>query len=345
MAKPDGWAAVAQDERAIYVFPNKDKLEARDPGTGQVFWVFPDKNKPDQKKVGFEAVYDDPILADGSLYFGSHDGKLIALNANDGSLRWLKDDISGGITGGPLLVDGLLVFGTDTGRIYARKATDGSTAAGWPVSGVKAGEQVWAPPVPAGSGRVAIATMDGVVRAYSLADASEVWAAPFEADGAVADLGVAGAEIFVPSLGKEAIFLDPASGRSAGSFATSDWLWSNPAVASGVGYFGDFGGKVYAVDLASRRMLWAAAYDAEAKIKSAPVVIGDVLIVASREPAVHFISIKDGSRLNVVPIDSGTVRAPLTVRDGKALLVTTKGTVFVADPVTRSVALAPGERN
>ncbi len=346
VANPDGWAPILEDEGRLLVFPEKDRLEARSLDTGAVLWRFPDKNKPDQKKLKFEAVYDDPIRDGGALHFASLDGKLISLNAADGSLRWVRDDFKGGVIGGPVLVNGLLIFGTDASRIYARNATDGSPAASWPQDGINPGEQVWAPPVVSGE-VVIVATMGGSVQAYRLADGSPAWAEPFQAEGAVGDLAVVGGKVFVPSLDKHVYLLDPATGREAiAAFTATDWVWTTPAVADGAAYFGDFGGQIVALDLATGRNRWAAPYDAASKSKAAPVLIGGVLILATRDAVVHFLNAADGTRLNAVPLpDSGTVRAPITVIGGKGYIVTTDGHVYIADPANRSVNLAPGGRN
>jgi hypothetical protein len=67
-------------------------------------------------------------------------------------------------------------------------------------------------------------------------------------------------------------------------------------------------------------------------------VIGDVLIVADRDPTVTFFNLSNGDFLNRVPLsDTGTVRANLVVKDGFAYFGTTDGELWRADPQNRSV--------
>jgi hypothetical protein len=74
-------------------------------------------------------------------------------------------------------------------------------------------------------------------------------------------------------------------------------------------------------------------------MKAGPVIIDDVLVVADRQPTVHFIRLSDGAGLNRVPLpeDAGTARADLVESEGRALVLTTDGRLFAADPAT-----APG---
>ena len=62
------------------------------------------------------------------------------------------------------------------------------------------------------------------------------------------------------------------------------------------------------------------------------------LVLADRKPVVHFLSLDDGTLLNRVPLEgAGTVRAGLTLWKGQALVATTEGKLFTADPERRSV--------
>jgi outer membrane protein assembly factor BamB len=104
-------------------------------------------------------------------------------------------------------------------------------------------------------------------------------------------------------------------------------------------YFGDLGGRIHALDITNNLADAWAPIDAGAAVKAGPVVIDGTLIVASREPEVLFIDAETGETLNRVPIDSGTVRAALFELEGQALAIvaTTEGDLFLANPDNRSV--------
>jgi outer membrane protein assembly factor BamB len=333
---PEGWASPVGQDSTIYYFPKKDRVAALsvEGGLATETWTFPAPNREDQKDLKFKAVYD--AASDGTtLYFGSWDGRVLALDGASGEVRWtLKSEIQGGIVGGPIIAGDYIAFGTTDGRVYVRQRTTGSTAPGWPDRGIDFPVGVWAAPV-YHDGTLYIATMGGEVWAYDIATATPTWPEPFKTTGAIADLAfIEGGRLFVPSFNKKVYVLDAATGREiAQPFAASDWIWSRPAVADGTIYFGDFSGKVYALDITTLTPKWPAPYDSGASVKAAPVVIGDTLVVANRDPEVHFINTATGQRLNMVPLnDAGTVRASLVEYDGKALVATTKGRLFLADP-------------
>jgi len=331
---PEGWASPVDQDSTLFYFPEKDRVAAvrLEDGFARQAWTFPADNREDHEDLKFKAVYDAAI-ADGILYFGAWDGPVLALHTENGEVAWAFDRVQGGIVGGPVVQDGIVAFGTTEGRIYVRDARTGEPAPGWPENGLDLSDGIWAPPV-IEEGRLFIATMGGDLLAFDLASGREAWDAPFEASGAIADLAlVAPGRLFVPSLDKRVRLVDTATGRPIGpAFVARDWIWTRPAVADGYMYFGDFSGNVYALSIENLSERWIP-YDAGKRIKAAPVVIGDTLVVATRDPEVHFIDIRNGQRLNTVPIpDAGTVRAGLIEHDGMAIVATTRGRLFVADP-------------
>jgi hypothetical protein len=73
-------------------------------------------------------------------------------------------------------------------------------------------------------------------------------------------------------------------------------------------------------------------------VRAGAVVINGVVVVADRKPVVTFFDAANGTVLNRVPIlDSGTVRADLTEKDGSAYVATTSGKLFRAEPDSRRV--------
>jgi len=344
IANPEGWARPALEEPTAYLVLDKNELfavEVQDGGFGATRWSFPDKNRhPDQDDLDLRAIYSMPVVDGDTIYIADYDEGVFAINAADGSIRWrIKgDDISGNVVNDLGSSEELLSFGTTDGHVYIVKKSDGSPADGWPAGGRTFGKGVWAAPVIQGD-RVFVATMGGKLHALSLADGSEVWQAPFEADGAIASLTALGDDrLFVPSLDKRVYILSSADGSVLGEFEASDWVWTEPAVSGDRVYFGDFSGMVYAVDI-SNGATKAWEFKAGAKVKASPAIVenvpnvGDVLVVADNDAVVYFLDAETGERLNAVPIrDSGRVRAGLSAFEGRAYVVTTEGKVFAAEP-------------
>ena len=120
----------------------------------------------------------------------------------------------------------------------------------------------------------------------------------------------------------------------------SDWVWMQPAIKDSLAYYADFGGNVYVLNITTGKA--TALGEVAAKVKSSPVVVGDVLVVADRARNVTFFNIKEAKKLNTVPAgDSGTFRAGLTVANELVYAVTTKGALFRANPKELSVVEIP----
>lgn len=353
IANPEGWARPALEDPTAYLVLDKDELfavEVQDGNLGATRWTFPDKDRhPGQDDLDLRAIYSTPIVEGDTIFIADYDEGVFAINAEDGSIRWriAGNDISGNLVNELGSSDDLLSFGTTDGHVYVVKKSDGSPADGWPAGGKRFDKGVWAAPIIQGD-RVFVATMGGELHALSLADGSEAWSQPFEANGAIASLTALGDDrLFVPSLDKRVYIVSSADGSVLGEFKASDWVWTEPAVRGDRVYFGDFSGMVYAVDISNgANQVWE--FKAGAKVKSAPAIVenvpnvGDVLVVADDEAVVYFLDAETGERLNAVPIqDAGRVRAGVTAFEGRAFVVTTKGRVFAAEPQRLAVVPVP----
>jgi outer membrane protein assembly factor BamB len=164
----------------------------------------------------------------------------------------------------------------------------------------------------------------------------------FSASGAIADLTRINDDyLFVPSINRHVYLIRTKDGTVAGDVKAADWIWTAPAVSGSQVFFGDFGGKVYGLDISSGSIkdLWSqpASVNGE-RVKAGAAIVDDVLVVADRKPVVTFINAKDGSVLNAVPLtDVDTVRADVVAKDGAAYVVTTDGKLFRAEPGQRRV--------
>lgn len=353
--QPRGWAEPVFEGRALHLFPESGLLAAvrlDQPGGlfGDAAWTFPDDNLAAEEDIDLGAVYGPPIVTADRIILATFDGELIALSRAGRFLPgedWMRDDIEGAIVGGAVLAGDRLIFGTTERRLYARSPANGGPVGNWPLDGLRLDGEIWARPVVSG-GTVFVATMDGAVHAFDVASGEERWAEPFDAGGAIAEMALidgSGTEfpelLFVPTLGSRVWLVDPANGRAVYQpLAAGAWVWTTPAVADGVAWFGDFGGRVHALDLASGDMRWTVPYDTESKVKARPVLIGDTLIVGDEKGYVHFLDAATGALRNRNPQSGGGLgkfRAAFVERDGFAWMLSTNGRLYRADPEALSV--------
>lgn len=117
-------------------------------------------------------ITGSPVVSDGRVFIGSHDGKLYAFDAISGGRLWAFDAGSP-ISGTPALSGGVLYLVNDAGSLFALDAVTGKKR-------VVAGDG--SPnPGPTGTspsiheGRLYIGTNDGSVIAYNLATLTQDW--------------------------------------------------------------------------------------------------------------------------------------------------------------------------
>ncbi len=172
--------------------------------------------------VGFgagQAGWSGVAVADGSLFFGSISGKLIALDISNGGSSWQETFEDSGSAGGfgcvpsatavalygtPAVSGELVYAGGYNGKIYALNITTGAVRWVYPREG---GLGPIVGGAAASQGRVYFASTDG--RVYAL---------------------------------------DAATGDFAWEFETGDKIWSTPAIDGDTIYIGSFDKKLYALN-------------------------------------------------------------------------------------------------
>lgn len=342
---PQGWAQPVPTQGDLLLLQSKDHLTSAHlnaDNTGTVNWIFPDSKLSDQKDLKLKAIYGEPVIDGDTIFLGAYSGDAFAVNRADGKMKWHLASLNGSVVGGPVVDGELLAFGTTEGRLYVVKKADGSPAPGWPLQGKVLKGGIWAEPVMA-NGVIYVATMEGQLYALKLSDGSDVWAKPFSASGAIAELApLDDAHLFVPSLNKQVYIVDKKTGLAGEVvFKADDWVWTKPAydAQQKIAYFGDFSGKVYALDITTGLAKWDFA--THQRIKAAPAIVENTLVVADRKPLVSFLDRSTGASRNVVvfPAGAGTVRADVAPsEDGKsALISTTSGKLFRADGAATSL--------
>jgi len=339
IVNPSGWASPAVDGPNAYYLQSKDHLAAitfAASGDATASWTFPDKNKSDQKSLSLQAIYGTPAIDGDTVYDASYSGAVFAINKADGTLRWIRTDLVGSVIASPALSGDYLAVGTVDKHIYLIKKSDGTPAPGWPNAGITLKDGIWAQPIIKGD-VLYVATMGGDVQALKLADGSPAWNKPFHISGAIADLATLDdSHLFVPSLNKHVYIVNISDGTASHpGFQASDWVWTRPAFQNGIVYFGDFSGSIYALDINTGAQVWQ--YSTGTKVKSAPAVVQDTLVVADEKTLVYFLDSHTGALRNRLPLpdsNAGKVRADISVMpDGSAALIaTTGGKLYKADP-------------
>jgi outer membrane protein assembly factor BamB len=82
-----------------------------------------------------------------------------------------------------------------------------------------------------------------------------------------------------PPGGTTTVTPPPRAGSVAWSFTTQGQIWSSPAVANGIVYFGSDDGNVYAIDVKTHKQLWQV--QTGGLVRSSPAVVNGVVYIGT----------------------------------------------------------------
>lgn len=257
-------------------------------------------------------VLASPAVVDGSVYVGSSDGEVLALDASTGTPRW-RFRTQGPVASSPAVIGGVVYVGSVDGKVYALDAASGTER--W--SFATKGERRFTAPGIHGA----------IPRTERMPDPFDVFlSSPTVVDGVV----------YVGSGDQHVYALDAATGALRWSFATGDVVHTSPAVADGLVIVGSFDSRVYAIDARTGRERWryqlgtdTVMYNQVGVASSAAVANGTVF-VGGRDGRFHAIDLATGAPRWTHDNHGGWTIASPAVRDGVVYFPTSDGTRFKA---------------
>jgi eukaryotic-like serine/threonine-protein kinase len=201
------------------------------------------------------AIWGSPALSQGSVFIGSDDGNLYALDARTGSLRW-KFASQGIVRSQPAIANGLVYFTSDDGLLYAIH--------------VKDGKQAWS----ADFGNSLDQTKRENLGGASPTDYDYVQSSPVVSDGTV----------YAGSLDGHLYALTADTGKIIWTFSTAGKIRATPAVDQGTVYIGSWDKLFYALDAQTGQIRWTSPVGGE--VQSTALVANRLVYCASRKASV-----------------------------------------------------------
>ncbi|AGB38870.1 outer membrane protein assembly factor BamB family protein [Natronococcus occultus] len=229
-----------------------------------VEWVF-DTDGP---------VWSSPIVADGSVYVGSADHSVYAIDAATGEREWAFET-EDRVEGTAAYAAGTSVNGSDRGSVYVGSYDEHVYAID-----AETGEQRWASEVGGLVRGGPIVHEDAVIIGVGCHNLACEWHADdadvpetgwvYSLDAAsgepnwrhevgnevVSTPAIAGGTIYIGASDGVLYALEAATGDVEWTYETGGMIWSSPAVAFGTVYVGDWDGVIHAVDAASSEVEW-----------------------------------------------------------------------------------------
>jgi len=199
-----------------------------------------------------------PAVAEGLVYFGSGDGNLYALDSGTGQLKW-KFATGDVVHSSPAVAGGVVYAGSWDSYLYALDAATGQMK--WKF---KTGEdkinfnQVGIQSSPAVEGGVVyFGCRDSHLYALDAATGQEKWAFDNHGTWIISSPAIYEGSVYAGTSIPSAFgALDIHTGEVRFHLDVPLIVFSSPAIAGAMAYFGSFNGKVYAVDLKTNQFAW-----------------------------------------------------------------------------------------
>jgi len=267
-------------------------------------------------------IYSSAAVAGNTVYVGTKNGFLLALDPATGNERWRVDLGDYIVRSTPAVADGT-VYVEAGFALYALDAVTGSKR--WTFTTLYASDS--SPTVV--NGTVYVGTQEGYIYAVDTATGTERW--HFEADNLVfSSPAVAGGTVYFGSVDGNLYAVDAASGEQLWRFQTGGEIYSTPTVVGGTIYVTSRSHFLYAVDAATGNEIWRFGVGGDAS----PAVAGDTVYLGGDDGGLYALDAKTAKVRWLFPTGSPIVSSP----------VVTATTVYVASgPTVYAVATATGK--
>ncbi len=213
------------------------------------------------------------MVADGTLYVGSKEGRLVAIGLADESRRWAEP----------------LKAASQPGFFGCSPAMGGGGCGAG-----SAGVAIYGNPVVSGE-LVCMAGYNGKIYAYNTDSLAVRWVYPREGylQPFVGGLIEAGGKLLIGDSAGNLYALDGVTGDLLWEFSTGDKIWATPAVSGDMVYIGSFDKKLYALDAADGSKKWE--FTTEGAIIATPLVDNDTVYIGSLDRSLYALNAASGS--------------------------------------------------
>ena len=309
-------------------------------------------------------VISSPAVVGGTIYVGSTDGNMYAVNRETGKLQW-KFDAKSRIASSPAVSDGIVYFGAYDGSFYAVDAAAGQLKwkfhtggerrfEGKHLHGSQPADEVMPDPFDCylsspvvWNGVVYFGSGDGNVYALNAASGAVNW--KFKTGDVVhASPAIAGGTVFIGSWDSYFYALDAATGKEKWRFKTGEdhdtynqvGIQSSAAVMDGVVYFGCRDSNLYAVDAATGQKKWAFPTNGSWVITSPAVENGKVYFATSDSGLFYELDAKNGSVVFSLKFQGWTTFSSPAIAEGMLYVGSSAGKLNAIDLKNQKAAWA-----
>jgi outer membrane protein assembly factor BamB len=211
-----------------------------------------------------------------SVYFGSSDGNVYALNALTGELKW-KFKANGSIHSSPVLYKNSLYIGSWDANLYALDVETGKER--WRFeTGRKSGFAGIQSTVAVANDMVYFGARDPFFFAINAETGKLVWKYNAASSWIISSAVVVNNVVYVGTSDSYLLLgLDAKTGTELFKFKTNGYIYSSPAIAGKSAYFGDFTGNFFALNIESFGKEWNSFSTENRKLFASGILNKDLL--------------------------------------------------------------------
>lgn len=272
-------------------------------------------------------IYGSPAVGSDLVYVGGYSGQIYALSSTSGALRWVypRQGSFEPIVGGAVVALGKVYFGCSDGKVYALDAETGD-----PIWEFSTGGKIWSTPA-VDDGTLYIGSFDKKLYALNAEDGSTRW--EFKTEGAIVSTPIVYDDtVYFGSFDRYFYAVDATDGSLRWKFMGENWFWAKAVAYNNVIYAPCLDGKVYVLDAASGREV-VDAIDLRSPVSSSPVLVDELLIIASEEGKVYSLDTANNQTKQLADVEA-KVYAPLSFSDGAVYIHTEQDSLYAMDALT-----------
>ncbi len=270
----------------VYI-ASEDELIALDLD-GDELWAFTFSNVQNPPAVDITGLISTPaIAADGTIYIGSLDNNLYAINPS-GTLKWTLDTGDQVFSSPTIGSDGTVYVGSRSGQLFA---VNPNGTIQWAAS---TDGEILSSPAVGPDGAVYVGTTDNRLYAFNGTTGSTLWP-PFATQGEiVSSPAIGNGNVYFGSLDSRLYAVDTDTGVAAWNapFQTGAEIVSSPAIGpDGSVYIGSFDGRFYAVNGVTGTAKWQNPLITGSLIAASPAIDGfNNIYITSLDGSLYVIS-------------------------------------------------------
>lgn len=299
----------AANDEAVYVASRAGEVKAFAATTGKELWSS-DFSEHESNKLNRSARFSGGIhLALDTLYIGTENAQVLAIDKNNGKLRWLVK-VSGEVVASPVYSKGLVIVHTSRGELIALDSDTGDEV--WVLNNKQPNLTLRGSATPTISkGGVIYGRADGFVAAVFLKSGQPLWQLPIARPYGATELDrIADADmqpivrngiIYALAYNGNLVAIDLLKGQQLWQRKYSGY--SDMALSGTTLYLTDYRGYLYAVDRNTGDEIWSNKQLAYRNVTGVSIA-NQYIVVGDGEGYLHWVDRDSGKFVAQQELDS-----------------------------------------